>query len=238
MKREQETSSAETKGGDGSARSSKGAAPMSPRRSILNLQRSAGNRAVARLMAGPTVQRTPLVVQRNLEEELNKKFDDNPPYEELAGHLHESLHAGTAPTGTGNTKTGPTTGSTPAPKGAAGAKKAYDDYIASLNDPEKKKEQEYKDKLEAAKSDEKKKKDKDTNLELLRKHGHNLTGKESDDDISELAEDFKAKDTEAKPKRKDQLAAKMGEQKLQGASQKAGGLEGMLSLPGGKKRKL
>ena len=59
----------------------------------MSLQRSAGNRAVAALMTKPG-RAGPIVVQRDLEEELKHSFGDEVPYDKIAGGLHDLVVGG------------------------------------------------------------------------------------------------------------------------------------------------
>ena len=222
MMREQESSSAESKEGAGAGRS-KSSDPSPPRgRSLIHLQRSAGNRAVAGMMSKPS-RRTPTVVQRDLETELKQNWPTTDvPYQDIAVGIKQLVE------GESTGETTPTPGSQPGahspesgsiPRkvgptltgaaGAAAAKKAYDDYQATQTDPNKKEAQGWKDKLAKAQGAEKKSQDKQASLEVINKHGYKLTGKESDDDLADLADIFKTQDAEARKKSKDKLKEKM-----------------------------
>jgi hypothetical protein len=224
MMREQESSSAETKEGAGAGRGKSSEPSPSRGRSLIHLQRSAGNRAVAGMMSKRT-RRTPTVIQRDLEGELKQKWPTTDvPYEEIAAgikQLVETESTGTTPPSPGvvpqpGPQT-PETGSAPRKVGAtltgaagvAAAKKAFDDYQATLTDPNRKETQAWKDKLAKAQGAEKKSQEKEANLEIINKHGYKLTGKESDDDLADLADIFKTQDAETRKKSKDKLKEKM-----------------------------
>jgi hypothetical protein len=244
MMREQESSSAESKQEAGAGRSKSPNPTPSRGRNLINLQRSAGNRAVAAMMKPG--RSAPTVIQRDLDAELKNRWQTTDvPYDKIAigiKQLVDSPNAGTSPgpTGAGSqigAKTGtelsgkvvPTVTTAPDP---AAAKKAFMDYKASLKDPKKKEEQLWKDRLEKAQGEDKKAEDKAANLEIIKKHGYELKGNESEDDLADLADVFKTQDTETRTKKKTQMKDRMESDQAAkqliaavAAGKKAGGTE-------------
>ena len=184
MQREQEPSSTETSKAPGANRhaSSVGGSKPGRGRGLISLQRSAGNRAVAKLMS----RTGPVVVQRDLEGSLKEKLgidDADAVADELAGSVQQHKTEGKAGqtwakvggSKGGSSKGGSSKGGSPSggrnaittpPKKktsdelAKDAETAYNQYLADLKDPGKMKEKGFKDKLEKAKAEQKKLEDK------------------------------------------------------------------------------
>lgn len=241
MKRDQETAAGDHTTEGRGTRVREGAPAPTRGRTVLSLQRKAGNRAVARMMTGRRASVSGAVpVQRHkIDAVLQEKYGEDLDLEDVADKLGEALEL-QAPTKTGD-KSGDQAGDKTEGKDGAGEttghstekprssllkkKKTLADYKRPMTDAEKK-EQDEADQLafyEGREAEEQKVR----RAKLQKQWANSEEGKKwkAEQDAAALdEEDAKA----AEKEHMDQLRDQRAEKKLRDQLAQAGGMQGLL----------